>query len=193
MGNQTLPSRQTLPGRTAPAQVDARQFRDTLGVFASGVTVVTTTGDTPDEAYGMTVSAFSSVSLDPALVLVCVSSAGRGSALLSRSGVFTVNVLAAGQAHLSGRFADPARPTGARAFEGVAARTGRTGCPVLLGSAAHLDCRVVDSHRAGDHTIVVGEVLELGTHPSAVPLLVSRGRYRTPGDEVSPTPLLRAG
>jgi flavin reductase (DIM6/NTAB) family NADH-FMN oxidoreductase RutF len=168
-------------------ELDARRFRDTLGAFASGVTVVTTpTAD--GGAHGMTVSAFSSLSLDPPLVLVCVSTGSRGRALLERSGAFTVNVLSSRQAHLSRLFADRRRPSGARAFDGVGVRTGSTGCPVLLGCAAHLDCRVAETVVAGDHTIVVGRVVELGEDPCAVPLLVHRGRYRALEEEL---PVLR--
>ena len=73
-------------------------------------------------------------------------------------------------------------------FDGVGVRTGSTGCPVLLGCAAHLDCRVTETVVAGDHTIVVGRVVELGEDPCAAPLLVHRGRYRALEEEL---PVLR--
>jgi flavin reductase (DIM6/NTAB) family NADH-FMN oxidoreductase RutF len=177
-------------GNDDRGELDARRFRDALGAFASGVTVVTTPVD-GGGAHGMTVSAFSSLSLDPPLVLVCVSSGSRGRALLQRSGAFTVNVLSSSQSHLSRRFADRDRPSGAGAFDGVAVRTGSTGCPVLLGSAAHLDCRVTELLEGGDHTIVVGRVVELGHDPSAAPLLVHRGRYRALEDEPALRPAVR--
>lgn len=160
----------------------ARQFRDVLGAFASGVTVVTTSGSGVPP-HGTTVSAFASLSLDPPLVVVCLSSGSRARALLEQSGAFTVNVLAAEQAGLSRRFAAADRPSGEALFDGVLVRAGATGCPVLVGAAAHVDCRLVEVHEAGDHVVVIGEVAGSAHDERLAPLLVHRGRYRLLGGE----------
>lgn len=156
--------------------IDPRDFRDTMGAFVTGVTVVTTA--VGDEVYGMTVSAFSSLSLDPLLALVCLSNRSRGRHLIEQSSVFAVNVLAADQAHLSRFFASRERPSGPDAFAGVPFTWGMTGCPVLRGGAAHIDCTVVEMTEAGDHSIVIGQVVGLGSRPDAAPLLFHRGHYR---------------
>jgi 3-hydroxy-9,10-secoandrosta-1,3,5(10)-triene-9,17-dione monooxygenase reductase component len=176
-------------GMTEPVRTEqdgaaqaARRFRDVLGAFASGVTVVTTSGDRVP-AHGTTVSAFASLSLDPPLVLVCLSSTSRARALLEQAGAFTVNVLSAGQAGLSRRFAAADRPSGEALFDGVLVRAGATGCPVLVGAAAHVDCRVVVLHEGGDHVVVVGEVVGVAHDEEQLPLLVHRGRYRLLGAE----------
>lgn len=160
----------------AASAIEPRGFRDTMGAFVTGVTVVTTAVD--DELYGMTVSAFSSLSLDPLLALVCLSNGSRGRQLIERSKVFSVNVLAADQAHLSRFFASRERPSGPNAFAGVPFVWGVTGCPVLRGAAAYIDCTVVEITEAGDHSIVIGEVVGLGSRPDAAPLLFHRGHYR---------------
>jgi len=159
--------------------VPGAAFRDALGAFATGVTVVTTTWE--QESHGMTVSAFTSLSLEPPLVIVCLASRSRGCHLIARSGVFAVNVLAAGQANLSARFANRDRPRGSDAFSGVETAPGATGCPVLRGAAAHVDCAVQELHAGGDHTIVIGSVLAAGLRPQAAPLLYHRSSYRRLG------------
>jgi flavin reductase (DIM6/NTAB) family NADH-FMN oxidoreductase RutF len=123
----------------------------------------------------MTVSAFSSVSLQPPLVLVCADLASITLEVIEASGVFAVNLLAADQRELSDRFAS--KEWEHRRFEGLEWRAGSTGSPLLPGSLASLDCRVVASHRAGDHVIYVGQVetAELG---AAEPLVYHAGAYR---------------
>jgi flavin reductase (DIM6/NTAB) family NADH-FMN oxidoreductase RutF len=157
-------------------EIDPREFRDTMGAFVTGVTVVTTAF--ANEVYGMTVSAFSSLSLEPLLALVCLANGSRGRQLIERSTVFSVNVLAADQAHLSRFFASRERPSGPDAFAGAPFTWGVTGCPVLRGAAAHVDCTVVEITEAGDHSIVIGQVVGLGSRPDAAPLLFHRGHYR---------------
>ncbi len=161
---------------TAGRAFTGEQFRSALGAFATGVTVITTRGE--DHAYGMTANAFSSVSLDPPLVLVCARSGAEGSKHIDRNGVFAVNVLAAHQEPLSRYFSSKDRPRGRDSFRDVANRTGVTGSPLLEEVAAYLDCNLHSSHEAGDHDIFIGEVLALGTDPSATPLLFHGGRYR---------------
>lgn len=167
---------QELDQRVKLPEFNAREFRDALGSFATGVTVITTRSDV--EPYGMTANAFSSVSLDPPLVLTCVVNGTRGCESMSRNGVFAVNVLSREQEALSRFFSSRDRPGGSRAFADVAHRDGVTGCPLLDGAVAYLDCRVHAEHVAGDHTIFVGEVLDLGVRPGVEPLLFVAGRYR---------------
>ncbi len=173
---------------TAPAVVESpvtvAAFREALGAFASGVTVVTTTWR--QVSHGMTVSAFCSLSLDPPLVLVCLAGSSRGRELIVHSGVFSVNVLAADQAHLSALFARRDRPRGRDAFDGLDVRAGSTGCPVLTGAVAHVDCLVRDLHDGGDHTIVVGSVVSAGSRRQAAPLLYHRSGYH----RLDPTPAM---
>src|SRR3954453_11305539 len=134
-------------------------FRSALGAFATGVTVITTRGE--EHAYGMTANAFSSVSLDPPLILVCVISGSEGAEHISRNGVFAVNVLSAEQEPLSRYFSSRDRPKGRDAFTEVSHRLGASGSPILTAAAAALDCRLHSTYEAGDHEIFIGEVLEI--------------------------------
>jgi flavin reductase (DIM6/NTAB) family NADH-FMN oxidoreductase RutF len=160
--------------------VDQQAFRTAMGQLPSGVTVVTTILD--DDAYGMTVSSFTSLSLDPTLVLVCLTRTSQGLQILQNSGVFTVNVLAQHQQSASAWFADRDRPFGAAAFAGFRHREGVNGCPRLDGSAAVFDCTVYAAHNGGDHVIVVGEVLAMDVRPDHEPLVFHRGGYRVLSD-----------
>jgi flavin reductase len=153
----------------------SRQFRDTLGGFATGITVITTRGE--DHAYGMTASAFSSVSLDPPLVLVCIGLSATGSEMIRRNGVFAVNILSADQEPLSRFFASKDRPRGRDAFRGVPHREEISGAPILEDVACFVDCRVHAEHEVGDHLIFIGEVVALGYDPEARPLLFHGGSY----------------
>lgn len=154
----------------------SKEFRSALGAFATGVTVVTTQGT--EHAYGMTANAFSSVSLDPPLVLVCVISGTEGARTIEANGVFAINILGADQEPLSRYFSSRDRPRGAEAFGAIAHRRAATGSPILDGAAAYLDCRLAASHTAGDHEIFIGEVLAIGQQPAVDPLLFHGGRYR---------------
>jgi flavin reductase (DIM6/NTAB) family NADH-FMN oxidoreductase RutF len=160
-------------GRTA---FSGQEFRQAVGTFATGVTVVTTRGD--EHGYGMTANSFSSVSLDPPLVLVCAISGTEGSEVIARNGKFAVNILAADQEPISRYFSSKDRPRGADAFRDVSHRDGVTGCPILDGVAGHLDCTLVASHEAGDHVIFIGEVQALDMTPDVQPLLFHGGGYR---------------
>ena len=152
------------------------EFRRTLGAFATGVTVITTHGEA--DAYGMTANAFSSVSLDPPLVLVCVISGTRGAEVIEQNGVFAVNILGADQEPISRFFASRDRPGGRAGFAEASHTTAVTGSPILEGAGGFLDCRLVDSHEAGDHFIFIGEVVALGFEDEFVPLLFHGGKYR---------------
>ncbi|MER5421189.1 flavin reductase family protein [Streptosporangium roseum] len=149
-----------------------RTLRDAFGQFATGVAVVTTV--TPDGVRaGVTVNSFTSVSLDPPLVLWCLSRNAPSAPLFLRAGRFTVNVLAAGQDHLSQRFARPLPDK----FAGVETRLGPGGPPLLVGALAHFACRTMTTHDGGDHVIFVGEV-EHFQRAEGEPLVFHAGGYR---------------
>lgn len=153
--------------------LDTERFRQVLACWASGVTVVTARDG--DRVHGMTVSSFCSVSLDPPLVLVCADRTSNTHELIDRGGVFSVNVLAAGQDALSNRFASKAEE--ARRFEGLRCAEGANGCPLLPDTVASLDCTVQQAVEAGDHVVYIGEVRDARVGDAA-PLLYYRGRYR---------------
>jgi len=159
---------------------NSREFRSALGAFATCVTVVTTQG--PEHSYGLTTNAFSSVSLDPPLVLVCVNSGTRGSESIEQNRVFAVNILSVEQEPLSRYFASKERPRGKDAFSEITHRTEVTGSPILEGVTAYLDCRLAASHLAGDHVIFIGEVMALGVDLDSKPLVFHQGQYRYFGE-----------
>ena len=161
---------------TAAQRFTGSDFRSALGSFATGVTVITTRGQ--EHAYGMTANAFSSVSLDPPLVLVCAKSGAEGSEHIATNGCFAVNILAAEQEPLSRYFSSKERPRGRDAFKEVAHRNGVSGSPILDGVAAYLDCRLHETYSAGDHEIFIGEVLALEVNAEVPPLLFHGGGYR---------------
>ncbi|MGB0101237.1 MAG: flavin reductase family protein [Nocardioides sp.] len=158
------------------ALAEARRFRDALGRFASGVTVVTTISS--DEPVGLTCQSFSSVSLEPPLVLFLPAKSSRSWPLIQRSGRFCVNFLAADQAELSNTMAS----RGADKFADVKwTPSPRTGSPMLEGALGHIDCTIHTVHEAGDHYVVIGRVVDLVTHDDGEqePLLFYRGEYRS--------------
>jgi flavin reductase len=153
----------------------SQDFRAALGSFATGVTVVTTAGG--EHGYGMTVNAFSSVSLDPPLVLICVISGTHGAETIERNGVFAVNILGSDHEPISRYFSAKDRPRGAEAFKEIPHSFAVTGAPILAGAAGYLDCRLHATHEAGDHLVFIGEVVALGHDPEAKPLLFHGGKY----------------
>jgi len=154
--------------------VDRDSFRRTLGSWASGVTIVTS--QHAGERMGMTVSAFSSVSLEPPLVLVCADKGSNTNALIHASRTFTVNVLGREQSALSSLFADKKRE--AVRFDGLDCKTGATGCPRIPGALASLDCTVRDVVDAGDHFLYVGSVEAAAIDAEQEPLVYWRGGYQ---------------
>jgi flavin reductase len=174
MASVVSPIRAAQAGRVASLEEGA--FRAAMASFPTGVTVVTVACD-DGNMHGMTVNAFSSVSLEPMLVLVCLVQTSRGADLIERAGAFAVNVLSAGQQDVSRWFAYRQRPAGPAMFDGVPFEPGVTGCPILAGAAASFDCRLRQSHRAGDHLIVLGEVVALVHHPQLEPLVFHAGTY----------------
>jgi flavin reductase (DIM6/NTAB) family NADH-FMN oxidoreductase RutF len=148
--------------------VDSREFRNALGRFATGITVVTTY--VGSEARGMTVNAFMSLSLEPPLVAVAISETSRTHALLASSERYGVSILRHDQQYLSDAFA------GRAASEPNSVYTFVDGFPLLEGSAAQLLCRIVDAREVGDHTLFIGQVEHLA-YREASPLLYYAGRY----------------
>ncbi len=146
-----------------------------MGHFASGVTIMTTAGR--EGLHGMTVSAFASVSLDPLLILACVERSTLMHRLLGETGTFAVNVLSERGEATSRFFADNARLEGPEFREG-SYRLGVTGSPILLEATAYLEARVHGRHEAGDHTVVVGEVIAVEVLTEDDPLIFYRGGYR---------------
>ncbi len=129
--------------------------------------------------HGVTVNSFSSVSLNPMLVLICLDETSRAIGLIERAGAFGVNVLSAGQRDISSWFANRHRPAGSAMFDGVPLEPGVTGCPVLAGATASFGCRLRQSNRAGDHVIVLGEVVALVHRPRLEPLIFHAGTYKS--------------
>jgi len=153
--------------------VDQAAFRDALRGWASGVTVVTSRSG--DKVHGMTVSAFSSVSADPPLVMVCANRSSTTHGIIEEGGVFAVNILAAHQQDVSNVFASSADED--TRLRQVSWTEGQTGAPLIDEALASLECRVTSAHREGSHTIYVGRVEAVHT-TDAEPLLYYRGGYR---------------
>jgi 3-hydroxy-9,10-secoandrosta-1,3,5(10)-triene-9,17-dione monooxygenase reductase component len=152
--------------------VDTARFRQVLGHFPTGVTVVTaTTGDGP---VGLAVGSFFSVSLDPPLVAFCAAKTSASYPKIEAAGHFVVNVLAEDQEDISRVFASK----GIDKFAGIGYRPSPGGgAPVLSGVLAWVDCEIDAVHEAGDHWIVVGRVLDLEVVHEGGPLIFYRGGY----------------
>ena len=152
---------------------DARTLRDAMGCFATGITVVTTIGE-GRRPHGLTANSFTSVSLDPPLLLVCIANTASSAAILRAAETFGVNVLQIGQQPASNRFAG----RGEDRFATTAWAPGETGVPLLDGSLVSFECRRHAIHEGGDHFILVGEVVRAQFEPRRDPLLYFRGKYR---------------
>jgi len=152
------------------------EFRKALGSFATGVTIITLDDD--GEVHGMTANAFTSVSLDPLLVLVCVDRRARTHSHLNEGKRFGVNILCETQEAISQYYANPER-VHSRAEEEAGAKFDRTehGTPVLRGALAYLECRLHSAQDAGDHTIFIAEVEDVVVREGD-PLLFFKGKYR---------------
>ncbi len=156
----------------ASASIDAARFREVLGHFASGVTVVTASGEDP---VGFTCQAFAALSLDPAMVLLAPGKNSTSWPKIAEAGSFCVNILAADQEALARSFAI----SGGDKFTGVAWEHGpATGAPLLEGVVAWVECELEQIFDAGDHELVTGGVLALGVGTGR-PLLFYRGGFGT--------------
>jgi len=152
---------------------DLRTLRDALGCFATGVTVVTCLGE-DEEPAGLTVNSFTSVSLDPPLLLVCLAKRAASAPLLIRASHFAVNVLQTGQKPASIRFSTRDEDR----FGATPWSCGEAGAPILKDSLGVFECERFGVHDGGDHHILVGQVVKASFDTSLDPLLYFRGKYR---------------
>ena len=153
--------------------VDQLEFRRVMGHFATGVTVVTT-HDGAGKMSGLTANAVASVSLDPAMALVCVDKKSDSYPMFAASKSFAINILSHEQETLSRRFAK----SGGDKFTGIGFRIGVTGTPILSDTIAFLECTIRYDFDAGDHSIYVGEAVDIAVSSESDPLLYFRGGYR---------------
>lgn len=149
--------------------MDDRQFRNAMGKFATGVTVVATEVD--GDVHGMTANAFMSVSLNPKLVVISVAEKARILEKIKKSKIFTVNILAADQQELSMIFAGQLKEHREVGFDYL------DGKPVLAGAVSQIACEVSAEHIEGDHTLLIGKVTAIHIG-DAEPLIYFSGRYR---------------
>jgi 3-hydroxy-9,10-secoandrosta-1,3,5(10)-triene-9,17-dione monooxygenase reductase component len=152
--------------------MDPKEIRNVMGHFATGVTIITTK-EKNGEPSGLTANAFTSLSLNPPLVLVCIDKNSQSYSCFQEFGAFAVNVLTEEQEELSGRFATK----GANKFEGTKWHTGDNGIPLIDGALGYIECTVVNGYEGGDHTIYVGEILS-ATGGEGRPLLFFKGKYQ---------------
>ncbi len=150
--------------------IEGARFKEVLGHFATGVTVVTAMEE--GVPVGFTCQAFSSLSLEPPMVVIAPAKSSTSWPRMVKAGAFCVNILHDDQEALARNFA----VSGADKFAGVGWRRGRGGTPVLDGVLAWVECRLASIHDAGDHELVTGQVLDLGVGPGA-PLLFYRGGF----------------
>ncbi len=154
--------------------MEPSEFRDALGCFATGVTVVTAVGPR-GELIGITINSFNSVSLDPPLILFSLNRRAYSMRAFLSAQAFAVNILRAGQEEISNRFA--------RSLEdkwlGVEHEIWDDGCPILTGALASFECKTRHTYHGGDHVIFAGEVTRLRHDPDGQPLLYHGGKYCT--------------
>lgn len=171
----TRAEQRNAPAVPPPAGGGHAEMRAVMGAFATGVTVVTSGRDLP---HGMTANAFTSVSLDPAMVLVCVKRTAIMHATILAHGTFAVSILAADQEGLARYFASSSRPRDEREFRTVECRPGaHTGSPIIDGNLGWVECKLAAVYDGGDHSIFLGSVLAIGRGQRTDPLLFHTGRF----------------
>lgn len=146
-----------------------RDFRDAMGKFSTGVTVITTKLN--GQIYGLTANAFMSVSLDPKLVLISLMKESRTLPIIKKSETFAVNILADDQLHVSKAFASKEKDLSGITFEEL------DGLPVVPGSLAQISCEIKSEYEEGDHILIVGRVMDLKLEDGE-PLIFSSGKFR---------------
>jgi flavin reductase (DIM6/NTAB) family NADH-FMN oxidoreductase RutF len=157
-----------------------------MGHFATGVTVLTTAGE---NGHGMTANAFTSVSLEPPMVLCCVAFTARMHEAVVAAGGYAVSVLSSEQRDQAKYFADKKRPGGAEQFDAVDWVPGpATGAPLLSGALAWLECELAETYAGGDHSIFLGRVLAAGSGAAEQPLVFYQGRFHEPPGSVALPP-----
>ncbi|MEZ4674043.1 MAG: flavin reductase family protein [Caldilineaceae bacterium] len=160
--------------------IEAQAFKDTLSHWASGVTVVTAQLD--DQRVGITASSFSSVSISPPQILICVVKKLYTHQIIEQSGCFAVHILQKEQLEWGMRFAGMIPELDDR-FSGLRVETAVTGAPILVDSLAWLDCKVSAAYDGSDHTIFVGEVMATASGDLGEPLLYYHRNWRKLSDE----------
>jgi flavin reductase (DIM6/NTAB) family NADH-FMN oxidoreductase RutF len=168
---------------------DGKALRNAFGYFATGVAVVTAE-DSNMRRVGMTINSFSSLSLEPPLILWSIAKTSGSLPAFTAASHFAVHILAATQQSLSDRFAKPSTSK----FDNIECREGLGHAPLLAGCAAVFECALLQSIDGGDHLILVGRVERFNTNPDTLPLVFHRGRYviPEPGGLFSLEPLLSA-
>jgi len=169
-GPQNYGTLAPVDGRLQHPEIDSSTFRDVVGRFASGVTVITACDGGQD--FGMTASAMSSLSLDPPMILICVNRRAASRQAISHARVFGVNILHEDQASLAVHFATPQ----ADKFKAVPVSRGALGCPRLAGVLAWLECEVVEEVEGGTHSVYFGRVKEAAARDGR-PLAYFRGKF----------------
>lgn len=152
------------------AAIDPMRFRSLMGAFPTGVAVIAT--EWQGELFGSTINSLTSVSLQPCMLLFCSGEGSATGTAIRKRGLFSVNVLGAHQSHLSARFTGRQK----NRFDDLALAFSAEGLPLLQGAAAQMCCRVATVHKAGDHDIILGEVMS-GDEMSCSPLVFHKGAY----------------
>lgn len=160
------------PLQALPANFSTTEFRAALGMFATGVTIVTAS-TAEGKLVGLTANSFNSVSMDPPLVLWSLSRNAGSMAAFSTGSHYAVNILSASQQDLARQFASPV----ADRFAGVQYTLGATGAPLITGAAATFECFNRSQYEEGDHVIFVGEVERCAREGGASPLLFHGGKF----------------
>lgn len=164
-----------------PPSPTSGEYRATVGLFATGIAVVT--ANAVGLEHGMTLNSFTSVSLDPLLVLVCVERDAVMHKVIEEARSFALSVLAGDQEPIARYFADSSRPAGAAQFAELGHRIGRaTGAPLLDDALAWLECELERTYDGGDHSIFLGRVMTVERGRLREPLLYFGGAYLRPGD-----------
>jgi 3-hydroxy-9,10-secoandrosta-1,3,5(10)-triene-9,17-dione monooxygenase reductase component len=160
------------------AQHDTRDFRGALGCFPTGVCLITALGP-EGRRVGLTANSFSSVSLDPPMVLWSLARTASSASVFRDAEYFAIHVLAAGDAELSSHFAKPGEDKFAKYPDRFTA--GLAGVPILQGAVARFECHSRHRYYGGDHIVVIGVVERYGYDPDAAPLVFHRGNYAAAG------------
>jgi len=150
--------------------IDSKRFRSMMGTFPTGVAIIAT--EWSGELFGATINSLTSVSLTPCMLLFCMNEGSTTGAAIRRRGLFSVSILGQHQSELSHRFTGQLK----NRFEDLAPAFSADGLPLLQGAAARLCCRVATVHKAGDHDIILGEVIS-GEESMCSPLVFHKGAY----------------
>lgn len=171
--NTLISSSQGQEGRSSTPRgtaMNSRHFRSVMGTFATGVAIVAT--EWKGELFGATINSLTSVSLEPCMLLVCTNEGSATGTAIRKRELFSVNILGQHQSDLSARFTGNQKSR----FEDLAVAFSADGLPLLQGAAAQMCCRVSAVHKAGDHDIILGEVLS-GEELACTPLVFHKGAY----------------